>query len=100
MSANTGSAVPIAWDDIVPHLGTATQYLKGISYAPKKTVDAMRLGTTEKPRGFVDSRADEAQKSDSVAILSIAKAVNKNDELARKRPRSFASSRNSTTLMC
>jgi hypothetical protein len=81
MSANTGSAVPIAWDDIVSHLGSATQYLKGFSYAPKKAVEAMRSGATEKPRGFVDSRADEAQKSDSVAILSIAKAVNKNDEL-------------------
>src|SRR5215471_11289332 len=81
MSANTGSAVPISWDDLVPHLSNATQYLKGISYAAKKTVDAMRTGAIEKPRGLVDSRTDDAQRSDSVAIFSIAKVVNKNDEL-------------------
>jgi hypothetical protein len=81
MSANTGSAVPISWDDLVPHLASATQYLRGISYASKRTVDGIRRGIIEKPRGLADSRADEAQRSDSIAILSIAKAVNRNDEL-------------------
>lgn len=80
MSANTGSALPISWDDLVPYLSSATQYLRGISYAPKKTVDSLRTGTTEKPRGWSESSA-QAPAADSVAIFSIAKAVNKNDEL-------------------
>jgi hypothetical protein len=81
MSANTGSALPINWDDLVPYMNAATQHLRGISYSPKKTVVAIKNGTDEKVRGWSDSRADEAQKADSVSILSVAKAVNKNDEL-------------------
>jgi hypothetical protein len=74
MSANVGSAVPIAWDDIVPHLGSATQYLKGISYAPKKTVDAVRSGATEKPRCFLDSPPRESccHNSDSHKFAKVA----------------------------
>src|SRR4051812_45510439 len=80
MSANAGSALPINWDDLVPYVNYSTQYLKGISYAPKKKVDEIRTGMAEKTRGWSDSSA-QAPASDSVAIFAIAKAVNKNDEL-------------------
>src|SRR3989344_3748714 len=81
MSANTGSALPISWDDIAPHLALATQHLKGISYAPKKKVENLKGAAPEKSRGWSDSSADEAQKSESVAIFTIAKDVNKKDDL-------------------
>lgn len=80
MSASTVSAVPLMWDEISPHLTSATQYLRGISYSPRKTVERLR-GVEDKPRGYSDSRADEAQKSESVAIIAIGKTVSRSEDL-------------------
>ena len=81
MSASAGSAVPISWDDLVSKMKLANQYLTSISYAPKRTVASLRSATTEKTRGFADSRADEASKSDSVAIIATAKALNGDSDI-------------------
>lgn len=82
MSANTGAGIPITWDEVIQQQKTATQYMTSISYAPKKTVDAVRMGSAPKARKeYSTSRSAEAAKADSVAIIKIAKEVCKNDDL-------------------
>jgi len=82
MSASAGSAIPITDDDLALQAGLATQHLTGISYTPKKTVEALRQGDIQKPKQaeLVDSRASES-RSESVSIIGIAKALNNNDTL-------------------
>ncbi len=83
MSANAGSGIPITWDEVAANLAAATQFLKGVSYAPKKTLQEAAGGPQGKPprHGWSDSASSDAGKSDSMSLTAVAKAVNKNDEL-------------------
>lgn len=82
MSANAGSGIPITWEELAPHRKTVTQYLTGISYVPKKTVEAMRSGDAPKARmEYATSRATDTAKVESVGIIKIAKAVSKDDDV-------------------
>lgn len=83
MSANAGSGIPITMDEVAAQATAASQYLKGVSYAPQRTLQAMAEGATPKPRGlsWSDSASRDAARAETISLISVAKEVNKNDEL-------------------
>ncbi len=82
MSANAGSGIPITADEVAAQLAAATQYLRGVSYAPQRELQEILNGTPSAAKlTWADSAASMAGKSKSVSLLAIAKQANKGDEL-------------------
>ena len=80
MSAKTGADIPITWEQLQAHASSSNQYLKGINYVPKKTLENMKGEAAKPPRGWSESSSG-SQKAETVSIVSIAKETNKGDDI-------------------
>jgi len=81
MSVKSGADIPITWEQLQNHLANANQYLKGINYVPKKTLDSMRGDVKKPPRLQWSESGTGVAQAESVSIVSIAKEMNNGDDI-------------------